>query len=122
MLTLDENMKESMRLYYKASDKKAAIMPRKCSLNGCRTGYDRKKDEEEVIGRKASFQFPLEDPELLKKWKDFAGMEDEPGRHSALCEEHFEEQFIRRHAVRTTLITKSTLTFCVSIAEQKDDK
>ena len=103
MLTLDENMKESMRSYYKASDKKAAIMPRKCSLNGCRTGYDRKKDEEEVIGRKASFQFPLENPELLKKWKDFAGMEDEPGRHSALCEEHFEEQFIRRHAVRTTL-------------------
>ena len=59
-------------------------MPRKCSLNGCRTGYDRMKDEEEVLGRKASFQFPLENPELLKKWKDFADMEDEPGKHSVL--------------------------------------
>ena len=30
-------------------------------------------------------------------------MEDEPGKHSVLCEDHFEEVFIRRHAVRTTL-------------------
>ena len=78
-------------------------MPRKCSLNGCRTGYDRKKDEEVVIGRKASFQFPMENPELLKKWKDFADMEDEPGKHSFMCEDHLEEHFIRRHAVPTTL-------------------
>ena len=58
-------------------------MPGKCSLNGCRTGYDSKKDEEVVIGRKASFQFPME--------------------HSVLCEDHFEGHFIRRHAVPTTL-------------------
>ena len=76
-------------------------MPRKCSLNGCRTGYDRKKDEEVLIGR--SFQFPMENPELLKKWKDFADMEDEPGKHSVLCKDHFEGHFIRRHAVPTTL-------------------
>ena len=48
MLTLDENMKESMRSYYKASDEKAAIMPRKCSLKDCRTDYDRRKDDEET--------------------------------------------------------------------------
>ena len=78
-------------------------MPRKCSINGCRTGYDRKKDEKEVIGRKASFQFPLENPELLKKWKDFADMEDEPGKHPVLCEDHFEEHFIAGHSFARAL-------------------
>ena len=82
-------------------------MPRKCSFNGCRTGYDKKRDEEEDSGRKATFLFPLENPDLLKKWKDFANMKNDPGKYSGLCEEHFEEHFVRRNPSRTTLDWKN---------------
>ena len=76
------------------------IMARKCSAPGCLTGYRRKKDDDKETY--ATFKFPTHNLELLEKWKKFANV-DSLGKHSALCELHFNESDIRRSGMRRTL-------------------
>ena len=80
-------------------------MPRKCSAAGCRTGYAKTKKETKGESNKSTFQFPVDNPELLAKWKVFANIEN-PRAHSSLCEEHFEERYLKR-GKRTTLDWKN---------------
>ena len=72
------------------------------------TGYRRKKEED--IRTHATFKFPTHNLELLEKWKKFANL-DSLGKHSALCELHFNENDIRRSGMRTTLDWKKD-SFC----------
>ena len=70
-------------------------MTRKCSAAGCRTGYAKTKKETKGERNMLTFQFPVDNPELLAKWKVFANIEN-PRAHSSLREEHFEECYLKR--------------------------
>ena len=49
---------------------------------------------------KSTLQFPVDNPELLAKWKVFANIEN-PTPNSSLCEQHFEEHYLKWGKITT---------------------
>ena len=83
-------------------------MVKKCSVVGCRSGYARRKDDQD--GSKPVyvnvFGFP-DNPDLKHRWIQFTTRAHwEPTEHSGICINHFEEKYIIRNK-RITLNYKA---------------
>ena len=67
-------------------------MVNKCVVFGCKSGYVCKSVKETKV---FLFSFPLNNPELLKKWIKFVNRSNwKPTSNSVVCAKHFKEEFI----------------------------
>ena len=76
-------------------------MVNKCAAFGCPTGLltEKTKGHENI----SSFHFPLQNLDLLEKWRHFVNRQAwKPTKSSVLCENHFEDHYIL-HGKRKTL-------------------
>ena len=77
-------------------------MPKKCIVVGCRSGYNKRKrdDDNNTDGTefivKTVFNFPV-NADLRNRWIKFVNRDGfEPNDNCGVCIDHFEEKFIKR--------------------------
>ena len=75
-------------------------MPKKCIVVGCRSGYNKRKrdDDNNTDGTefivKTVFNFPV-NADLRNRWIKFVNRDGfEPNDNCGVCIDHFEEKFI----------------------------
>ena len=72
------------------------VMPNKCAVTGCKTGYL-------IASTKPMFKFPS-DSSLCDKWQQFLQRQVfTPSSNSSICIDHFEEKYLSRHPKRVRL-------------------
>ena len=66
-------------------------MVNKCVASGCKSGYVSNKNIKSV----PTFRFPLDKPDLLKKWVQFVNRSNwSAAKNSVLCGKHFQDKFV----------------------------
>jgi len=71
-------------------------MTLRCYVKNCKKNNKVNKDV-------SFFQQPT-NPELRKKWQEFAGVQGDPPNHLRICSDHFESKCIRKKYPRPLLV------------------